>query len=154
MADVDLVLESDSIKSIPFFTIDNPDLVVKDGDLAFVGGDEQIKNSIIRKLKAEAGSYELLIQTYADSTPTSNTVVLRYGSTYGSNLGSVRSEPVNSTTINKIKQIVVSTIESDGRITIQDTPQVSFVPANGSIKIDINYTINDTSISQQVSVEI
>jgi len=157
--DTDLVVETDKYAFVPDYSVDSTDLIVSNGDLATISGEDLIKKSIIRKLKTHLGSYEILLKTYVSNNVETNSetisdiIAVKNGSNYGSKIGIILSEPINLRTIQLLKSKISESVNSDERISLKDV-QVELKQDAGTILVTVTYELVSSGQTSTATAEI
>jgi hypothetical protein len=156
---VDLLVEGSKLSFIPDTVFDDNDLVIQDGDLVTILGDEAIKKSIIRRITTNTGAYEVVVKTYeynnveTGSEIISDIITLKVGTTYGSDIGKMLSEPLSFSNIQKIKSKLLENINLDPRINVTDI-EVQLNQETGSLIAKVNYELVGSGQTSSTTVAV
>lgn len=144
----DLLLQKDTriIASVP---IEDIDFDVQDGDLAIVSDGDNIKESLIRRLRTPLGAYQLMVFSYNEDGILTN---LFYDSSYGSTLHTFISEPLTRNWIKTFTDTVTSVVSEDTRVSILDVNLDIVDLSKGMVRLSISYEINSTNLQEVITI--
>ncbi len=153
----DLQIETGNFGYVAGFSIDDPDFVVVNGDLSLITNEELIKRSIIRRITTKVGDYSKLIYGYktagSSGTAITETETVENGTDYGSDLGTLLSEPFNLVFIQKLKTKLFEAINKDDRINVLDI-QFELKQEFGEIKVTVSYELTDSSETGTLTTDV
>lgn len=147
LADIRIEQEDPTIAALPR---EDLDLMVEDGDLAVLTGADVVQAALIRRLRTPLGSYGILIGSLDDQ---GYWAITRMGTSYGSDMGRMISEPLTNAWIRSFISLITATLSSDTRIRLANIDVDIFDPSRGMVRFIIEYEIVDDGAAGTLTLE-
>jgi phage baseplate assembly protein W len=146
----DLVMEEDRINIIGAVPREDLDLEVENGDLKLITGIDNLKRSLVRRLKTALGSYGMLAGGLSSSGAKTVTLI---GETYGTRLGDLMSEPITNDWIRHVLDTLQSALVQEERIRVVNVGLTIADLVLGRVRFDIDYRIIGAETEDNLGIE-